>query len=836
MQYKYVPHLIALIALFVLNAIYFYPAYQGKILEQDDIKLGVAKSKEIRDYREATGEEPLWTNSMFSGMPTFLMNIQHNDNLLRFVENLTKLKQPAQIGLILFLMIGFYMLGISCKLDPWVNAIGAFAFGFSAFFIISFDAGHNAKLRAAGYIAPLLMGILLTFRGKHLLGLAFTAMFAGLAIMSNHLQITYYSIIIAAVIALVELIQAIKSSTLNSYFKSIGVLAIAAILAIGPNASRLWTTYEYQKETIRGGGSGLKAENEGNNKGLDKDYAMNWSYGILETLNLVIPDIMGGGSQQSYEGTQTHDQLFRNIRTNLVQQGYPAKTAEEQANRQVASLFYWGDQSMVNGGYYLGASIFFLFLIGCFLIRDQRRTWILVSIGLAILMSWGKNLAFFNDLLFDYLPLYNKFRVPSMTLTIVFVLIPFMGVLGLDYVIKNHQEQKAFIQKSLITSFYISGGLFLALALFGSALFDFSGPNDSRLAQNPQLVDLLMEDRESLARNSAFRSFAFSGIAFGAIFLFIRGSIKKVMLLGTVSLLVVIDLWSFDKQHLNSDDFVSDRAYQASFNESAADKSILIDPEYFRVFNLQNPFNDAMTSYYHHSIGGYHGAKLQRYQELYENVLFNEQNAIVQYLQKSQGQNVNQAFASTPVLNMLNGKYIIYNSLAPALQNPNANGPAWFVQTVEKKTSAKEILDGLSTINTQTTALVNKDFADKLQKANFTGLGSIELKSNAPKEMVYETQADGPQFAVFSEIYYRGQEHDWQAYIDNKSADHLRVNYVLRGMEVPAGKHTIRFEFKPKAFYSGSKISLLFSSLLILIFIGAVAMDFIKNKEDSPQV
>lgn len=827
---KLVPHIIAIVALMLINAIYFYPAFSGKILEQDDIKLGVAKSKEIRDYREATGEEPLWTNSMFSGMPTFQLNIQHKGNLLNFAEKISKFGQPAQIGLILFLMVGFYMLGASYKIDPWANAIGAVAFGFSAFFIISFDAGHNAKIRAAGYIAPMLMGILLTFRGKYLPGLAFTALFASLAIMTNHIQITYYSVIIAVIIAIVELVQAIKQSTLNNYLKSIGILAIAAVLAVGPNVSRLWTTYEYQKETIRGGGSGLKAEHKDNNEGLDKDYAMSWSYGITESLNLIIPDIMGGGSMQNYEGTQTHDQLFRNIKGNLVQQGYPAKTAESQANRQIASLFYWGDQSMVNGGYYLGASIFFLFVLGCFLIRDKRRTWIVASIIVAVFMAWGSNFSVFNDILFAYLPLYNKFRVPSMTFTIVFVLMPLMGIFALDYILKNHKDQKEFIQKSLLTSFYIVGGLFVAIALIGPALFEFSGPNDGRLAQNPQLVDLLIEDRKSLARSSSFRSLIFAGLSFGALFLFIRGSLKKVMVLGALSLIVVADLWSFDKQHLNSEDFVSERAYQSSFTESTADKSILKDQAYYRVFNLQNPFNDAMTSYYHKSIGGYHGAKLQRYQELYENVLFNEQNAIIQNLQKSKGQNIEQVFAQTPVLNMLNGKYIIYNAQAPAIQNPNTDGPAWFVQTVEKKNSAREVLDALSKINTAKTAVVNQDFAAYISKANFSGQGSIQLTSHSPREMVYESNSDGAQFAVFSEIYYRGKEHDWQAYIDNEPVEHARVNYVLRGLNVPAGKHTIRFEFKPKSYFAGTQISMISSIVLLLVIVAAIGLYYKNNK------
>lgn len=832
-QKKFIPQIIAILALIVATIVYFYPAMSGKTLEQDDIKLGVAKSKEIVDYREATGEEPLWTNSMFGGMPTFLMNIEHDGNWLWVFERISKTALPSQIGLISFLMIGFYLLGAAYKVDPWVNAIGALAFGFSAFFIISFGAGHNAKIRAAGYMAPMLMGILLTFRGKYLIGMALTALFAGLAIMANHIQITYYAVLIAVVIAIVELIKAAKAGLLKPYFKAVGVLAIAAVLAVLPNTSRLWTTYEYMHETIRGGGSGLKAESGENNEGLDRDYAMSWSYGPTETLNLIIPDIMGGGSEQNYEGTEIHDAFFSSQKSNLIQQGYPASTAEAQANRSIASLFYWGDQSMVNGGYYLGASIFFLFVLGLFLIRDKRRTWIVVSIVLAIFMSWGKNMAWFNNILFDYLPLYNKFRVPSMTLVIVFLLMPLMGVFALDYVIKKKDEEKEFIKKSLIRTFYVAGGFFLFMALLGPMFLSFEGANDaSRLGDNPQVLDMLKDDRQSLARSSSFRSFLFAGITFGALFLYLNNTLKKRFALIALSAVVLIDLWSFDKQHLNADDFVSERQYASAFSPSNADQSILRDDSYYRVFNLQNPFNDAMTSYYHHSIGGYHGAKMQRYQELYENVLFEEQNRIIQNLQQSQGNNIDAAFRNTPVLNMLNGKYVIYNPQAPALRNSRANGPAWFVKDIEVKETAREILDGLKTAGTDTTAFVSPKFADQLSSMSYSGEGQIQLAEYDPKKMIYTSNSSSQQFAVFAENYYRGEEGDWQAYIDGEEVDHVRVNYVLRGMNVPAGAHTIEFVFHPRSFYTGSTISMAGSIVLVLLLLAVLGINF--RKEKSP--
>lgn len=829
MKSRALNHIYAILTLLVINAIYFFPAYQGKILEQDDIMLGVAKSKEIREYREKTGEEALWTNAMFSGMPTFQINLRHPGNILEKIEPMTKLWQPNQIGLILFLMIGMYLLLVSYKVDPWLSVLGGVAFGFSAFFIISFDAGHNAKIRAAGYMAPMLMGILLCLRGKWWLGVSLSALFGGLAISANHFQITYYSVLIVGIILLVELVNAFRTKRLQNFGKSIGLLLIAGLLAIGPNVSKLWTTYEYSKSTIRGGSTELSPEK---NDGLDKDYAFSWSYGPTETLNLLIPNLMGGGASQSYEETQVYRQYYPGIRSSLIQQGYGSVQADKQAQSQISSLFYWGEQSMVNGAYYIGASLFFFFVLGIFLVKDKRRIWILVSILLAIVMAWGKHFSAINDLLFDYLPLYNKFRVPSMTLVILFLLVPFLAILGLNELVQGRESRKDEIRKALMKTLYVCGGLFLFMVLFGTLLLDYEGPNDQRLGQNPQLLDLLIEDRKDLARSSSLRSLILALLAFGLSYVFLLGRINKPVLVLSLGVMLLFDLWSFDRQHLNNDDWETTNRYEASFSMSKADRSILSDQGYYRVFNLNNPFNDALTSYYHKAIGGYHGAKLQRYQELYENVIFNEQNAIIDALRNASQSDPREVFTQTPVLNMLNAKYVIYNPQSAALQNFSANGVGWFIQEIKVLGSSRKIVNELAKMNSRSTVLIHeKDLRTDIE-LSYSGQGTIALEKYEPNEISYSSSSREEQFAVFSEIYYRGKEGDWQAYIDGERVEHIRANYVLRGLKVPPGDHQIRFEFRPMAYYTGNQISMIASILLLLLIGVSVYMNHKKNEEE----
>ncbi|MCT4624150.1 MAG: YfhO family protein [Schleiferiaceae bacterium] len=822
-------HLIVLAALFVITAIYFLPAYSGKVLQQDDIQIGVGKSKEILDYRAEHHEEPLWTNSMFSGMPAFQLNVFYPSNIFEKLERGLKSPIPGNTALFVMLFLGMYIMLVSLKVNPWLAGIGSLAFAFSAFFIISFAAGHNAKLRAAGYIAPMLGGILLTLNGKKLYGAALTALFLGLAISANHLQITYYSALIVLVILITYGVAAFKAKELKSYFMAVAFLAGAALIAIIPNTSKLWTTYEFTQETIRGGKSELATKEE-QKGGLDKEYAFRWSYSGAEMFNLVIPDFTGGGSKQNYEGTQIHELYFKNIKANLQKDGYPSKQAEAQANAQIASMFYWGSNSMVHGGYYLGAIMFFFFVLAFFVAPKNMKVWVGVSVAWSVFMALGSNFMTFNELMFDYFPIFNKFRVPSMALTICFVLVPAFGIYGADRLLKMENKNEA--KKILLKSFYVAGGFFLFFALLGPMLFDFTTTRDDAYQNNPQLLDMLISDREDLMRNTSFRSLLFTAGAFGLMFFSLNGKLKTPMVLGGLAVLVMIDMFGFDRQHISHDDFMTKRDYNAPFRKSTADNSILNasnNPMYYRVLNLNNPFNDGFTSYYHKSIGGYHGAKLQRYQDLFETQIINEMQSIIGPLQ--QGQNPAGAFASTPVLNMLNDLYVIYNPQAPALRNPNALGNAWFINELKVVPNGDAEIKGLSGINPATTALIKEENAAYATTKNFNGQGTIDLTSYAPNKLVYSANTSADQFAVFSDVYYRDGK-DWKVTIDGNEVKHTRVNYVLRGLNVPSGNHEIIFEFKPAAFFTGETISLIGSVLFALLLIAASIKYYKGEKEE----
>ena len=820
-------HIAVIAAATLVMGIYFLPAFSGKVLQQDDIQIGVGKSKEILDYRAEYKEEPLWTNSMFSGMPAFQLNVFFPSNVFEKLERIFKLKLPAGTGLFFTLIVGMYILLVSLKVNPWLAGIGSLAFAFSAFFIISFAAGHNAKLRATGYIAPMLGGILLTLNGKRLLGMAITALFLGMAISANHLQITYYSALVVFVLLLTYLVTAYKSKTLKSYFISVAFLAGAALIAIIPNTSKLWTTYEFTKETIRGGKSEL-IEKESQTGGLDKEYAFRWSYSGAEVFNLVIPDFTGGGSKQDYSELDNFSTYKNMYKQSFVQQGYPARQADLAAESSISGLFYWGDSSMVHGGYYLGAIMFYFFILAFLVAPKPMRVWVGISVAWSIFMALGSNFMTFNELMFDYFPIFNKFRVPSMALVICFVLIPAFGIYGADRLLKLENKEEA--KKILLKSLYIGGGFFLFFALLGPMLFEMNAGRDSQFQNNPQLLNMIMSDRESLLRNTAFRSLFLTLGAFGLLFLKTIDKIKMPLLFGGLAILVMIDMFGVDREHISHDDFLTQRDYNTPFRKSAADNSILNNPnnpEYYRVLNLNNPWNDGFTSYYHKSIGGYHGAKLQRYQDLFEVQIMNEMNTIIEPLQK--GQNPQGAFANTPVLNMLNDLYVIYNPQAPALQNPNALGNAWFIKRVQVVENGDAEIKGLSQIDPSATALMKKENAEGRTNLSFSGQGQIALTSYAPNRLTYTSNSTSDQFAVFSDIYYR-EGKDWKVTMDGNEVGHTRVNYVLRAMDIPAGKHEIVFEFRPASFYTGETISLIGSIIFVLLLAGAIVLNVRQNK------
>ncbi len=813
---KKLQFLLPILALMAINLVYFFPVTQGKVLSQSDIQQGKGTGHNLREYRAEHNEEALWSPAMFSGMPAFQISVVYANNWVAYLQKgiSTIGGKPSGIYIVFSLMLGFYVLLSGYKVNPWLAVVGAVAFAFSAFFIISYGAGHNAKVRTAAYIAPIILSVLLAYREKYVPAFLIAMLGVGLSIQSNHIQITYYMAIIIFAIAVVEFVFALREKQLSRFVKGSATLLVAAILGLGPNIGKLWTTYEYTKETNRGGSSELSSMEESKG-GLTLDYAMAWSYGVSETFNLIFPNFSGGGSEQSYEGTEMHDQYHRNFVSSLSQQGYPRAQAEKQADRYISSMFYWGDQGMVHGGYYLGAVVFFLFVFGFFVVESRIKWWVGVTCVLAIFMAWGKNFLGFNEILFNHLPLYNKFRVPSMAFIILILNIPFLGFLAANQIISGNYD-KADIKKKLLKALYVSGGLCLLIALLGSSLFTMEGVNDSKLAQQGMDLDILGSDRITLMRNSALRTLVFCGLTFGTLWLVIGGKLKPMMAIGALALLVLVDQWSFDKQHLSSEDFVSDRMYNAAFNPSPADQTILQDKDpHYRVLNTTAGFTgDAFTPYFHKSLGGYHAAKLIRYQDLIDHQL--DKN-------------------SMSCFNMLNAKWVISANKQGqkfAQQNPNACGNSWFVQNIQWAANADAEMEALSTFEPKSTVVIDERFREKVPaNLNSNPSSTITLSSFDHKHLTYQVNVQSEEeFAVFSEVYYEGGDHDWKAYIDGKPAEHIRVNYLLRGMTLPKGQYTVEFKFEPHSYFAGEKISLAFSILMVLALAGGLFWMW-KNKE-----
>ncbi len=798
-------YIIPVIALIAVNYLYFAPVISGKVIRQDDILLGTAKGKEIRDYREKTGEEPLWTNAMFSGMPTFQISTLYPGNILQYVQSgLSYLGgRSSSIYLIFLLMFGMYLALVLKGVDPWLAAIGGLALGFSAFFIISFGAGHNAKVRAAAYIAPTIMAVLLTLEGRRWLGFALTALFVGLSIQSNHFQITYYEMLLIAVIVAVYGVFAFRSKKMNDFFKSCAVLIAAAVLGIGPNFGNLWSTYSYTRETLRGGSSELSTKTEAQG-GLSYDYAMSWSYSLAETANLIIPQYTGGGMSENYEKTQVYEKYFPMIRNSYTQQGASKAEAEKNARQTLSSLFYWGEESLVNGGYYLGASVFFFMILGLVVADPRTRSWIVAGLILSIFLALGRHFGSLNRLLFDHLPIYNKFRVPSMTLVLVFVLAPFAAFTGLNRWLNSGMspEEK---RRSLIKAGSIAGGMVAVLTLLFPAFLSFEGQRDAQLLQQGLDVDMLVSDRRNLLRSSGLMSLVWMGLSFGLLWLLAAGKINKTVAMASIAALVALDLWSFDRDHLGEEEYMDSSEYAALYAPSAADEQILKDPDpYYRVFNTTAGLtSDSYTSYHHKSIGGYHGAKLSRYQDLIEEQLSKNNPA---------------------AFDMLNAKYFIVregNELR-ARQNPSACGNSWFVPKTRFVENADAEMAALSDIDPKIEAVLDHRYEKALEGVyrgdSLSRESRIELTTYDPKRMVYKAvnSENKPVLAVFSEIYYEGLDHDWKASIDGVPVEHLRANYLLRALPIPSGTHEVVFEFKPATYAIGGKVDTAFSALLLL--------------------
>ena len=781
MQFSKVkPHIIIIILFALISFAYFSPLIEGKSIDGHDIKTWIGMSKEISDFRDSSGTEALWTNSMFSGMPAYQISVKYSSNLVRYIDKVITLGFPRPANILFLYLLGFYLLLLSLKVDYRIAAVGAIAYAFSSYFFIIIQAGHMTKAHAIAYLPMVVASVIYTYRGKLLLGGVLTALTVALELYSNHLQITYYLIFILIFIGLYQLFYDYNNKNLPSFFKRSAVLILAALLATGTCFTRLKTTMDYGKDSTRGK-SELTNNIENKTKGLDKDYATQWSYGIAETMTLLIPNFHGGASQGELStDSETYNALKRSPNAKKIIKNLP---------------LYWGDQPIVSGPTYAGAIVIFLFLLSLFLLKGRFKYWILTLTILSIFLAWGKNFMPLTELFLDFFPGYNKFRAVSMILIVAEFTLPLLAFLAFNNFIFSDANKLSKI-KSLKNAFFVTGGITLLFSLAPNMFFDFVGVNDSVLASNGWPVEALQSDRASMLSNDAWRSFFFILLAFLSLFFFLKHKVSSNNVILIFAVLLLFDMWTINKRYLNDSHFIRSSKVKIPYKASQADNFILSDNDpNFRVFNQSvSTFNDASTSYFHKSIGGYHGAKLKRYQELIDS-----------HISKGNMQ----------VLNMLNTKYFILQTGKVNI-NPNVLGNAWFIKDVKIVENADDEILALNDFDASSIAVIDKRFQSFLGEFSEDSSSNIKLDEYQPNYLRYSSVSTKNQIAVFSEVYY---DKGWNSYIDGELVSHFRANYILRAMNIPKGNHTIEFRFEPEIFKIGERISLASSILLIISLI-----------------
>ncbi|PNQ72888.1 hypothetical protein C1T31_09275 [Hanstruepera neustonica] len=803
---KCLPHIWVLIGFICISLAYFSPVLKGKEIFQNDIKHYIGMSKQQKDFKAKTGQETYWTNSAFGGMPTYQLGAKYPNNYIKQLDlALRFLPRPADYLFLYFL--GFYVLLLVLKVDFKLAALGSLAFGFSTYLIIILGVGHNSKAHAIAYMPLVLSGIILTFRKKYVTGFLLTVLALALELVANHPQMTYYLMLLVIILGVAYLVDAYKKQVLPHYFKSVGILIVAVVLAVGLNATGFLATQEYAKESTRSK-SELTINPDGSPKevtdGLSKDYITEYSYGFLETFNLYIPRFMGGGSYEDVGKDSASYDYFLSLGATPLQ-------ALEQT-KQIPT--YWGDQPIVEAPAYVGAVVIFLFVLALFLVKGRLKWWLVGGTIMSLLLSYGKNLGFLTDFFIDYVPLYNKFRAVSSIQVILEFCIPVLGVIGLVRLFNNYENEQTKL-KALKYAVGITAGFALIVFLLKSTLFDFVGVNDGFYRQNygQPFIDAVKADRKMIFSQDSLRTLILVILAAGVVWLFIKKKVSETIAIVSFSVLILFDLVGVDRRYVNNDDFVSSIQVNRPFSPNQADTEILKDKTHFRVFDLTS--GGARAAYFHNSLGGYHAAKLKR---------FNELNDF--HISKN---NIN-------VLNMLNTKYIIAEDEEGQVvpyTNTDANGNAWFVKELKLVDSANEEMMLLDSLNTKTKAIYTKTsdeeaLGNKVYQVDSTAqLAVVDYKPNYIK---YESTNSKEGFAVFSEIYYG---EGWQSFIDGEPVPHIRVNYVLRGMEVPAGKHTIEFKFDPQVVKTGSQISLASSIIFMILLVGGLFYKFKKTSKHS---
>lgn len=806
---KSLPYLISILFFVIISVIFFMPdIIEGKVLFQADTMQGIGVGQEGVAFREKTGEVTRWTNSLFSGMPNYQITPSYApSSVVRFLENAYRLWLPSPVSLVFIMLLGFFILLITLNIKWYLAVIGAIAYAFSSYFFILIEAGHLWKFITLAYIPPTIAGILLVYRGKYLSGAFLSALFATFQIAANHVQMTYYSLFIILALVICEGVAYIKEKRIAAFFKASGVLIVAALLAVAANWPNLYNTYKYSKESTRGLSELAHPENVAKSglAGLEKDYITSWSYGLGETWSLLIPDIKGGSSV--YIG-QDKDLLKE------VPQQYKSVIAQQ--------MRYWGNQPFTSGPVYVGAFVLALFILGCFIVKGPLKWALLSATILSIVLAWGKNFMPLTDLFIDYFPMYNKFRAVSSMLVIAEFCIPVLAILALKEIIENPGTLKTK-KNAVFFTLEITAGVALLFALMPNLFFSFLSQQEQtaflpQAKANPQIQEILayLESvRESIFTADAWRSLII--ICIGAIltYLYASSRLKKYTYVIAIGALILCDLYMVDKRYLNSSNFVPKRQLTNPFPMTEADKEILQDKDpNFRVFNLsvQNPFSDPTTSYYHKSIGGYHAAKLRRYQDLIEHQL-------------SKG--------NQQVFNMLNTKYFILSDesgKAYAQHNTGALGNGWFVSDIQWVNNADEEMKALDNLNPLDTAVIDVRFKDVLREIpalSKTQGDTILLTSYKPNELTYTANSTHGGLAVFSEIYY---PEGWKVTIDGKPAKEIRADYVLRALPIPEGTHDIVFRFDPDSVKNSETIAFVALALIGLLFICTIVIPLKKQK------